>query len=89
MGDLIVVAGALFGVLLIAAGIGWFVPSLRLRFGGQRTGVAAGPLPGYGLILVGLIVVALSMGVSDSADASASGSKSQGRHGHAPGQQGR
>jgi len=74
MGDLIVVAGALFGLLLIAAGIGWFVPGLRQRFAGQRTGAAAGPLPGVGLALAGLIVVALSMGISDDgADASTSG----------------
>jgi hypothetical protein len=73
MGDLIVVAGALFGVLVIVAGIGWFVPRLRHRFAGQRTGTAAGPLPGVGLIVAGLAVVALSMGVvSDGADASAS-----------------
>jgi hypothetical protein len=73
MGDLIVVAGALFGVLLTAAGIGWFVPRLRHRFAGQRTGTTAGPLPGFGLIFAGLAVVAVSMGVSDGADASASG----------------
>ena len=74
MGDLIVVAGALFGLLLIAAGIGWFVPGLRRRFAGQRTGTAAGPLPGVGLIFGGLIVVALSMGITDEgSDASASG----------------
>lgn len=74
MGDLIVVAGALFGVLLTAAGIGWFLPRLRHRFAGQRAGTAAGPLPGFGLIVAGLAVVAVSMGVvSDGADASASG----------------
>jgi hypothetical protein len=74
MGDLIVVAGALFGLLLIAAGIGWFVPGLRRRFAGQRTGAAAGSLPGVGLVLAGVIVVALSMGVLDEgAAASASG----------------
>jgi len=74
MGDLIVVAGALFGVLLIAVGIGWFVPRLRHRFAGQRTGTTAGPLPGFGLIVAGLVVVALSMGITDEgADASASG----------------
>ena len=73
MGDLIVVAGALFGVLLTAAGIGWFVPRLRRRFIGQRTGVATGPLPGFALIVAGLAVVALSMGVTDGADASATG----------------
>ena len=74
MGDLIVVAGALFGVLVIVAGIGWFVPRLRRRFAGQRTGIAAGPLPGVGLIVAGLVVVAVSMGVvSDGADTSASG----------------
>lgn len=72
MGDLIVVAGALFGVLLTAAGIGWFVPRMRHRFAGQRT--APGPLPGFGLIVAGLAVVSLSMGVvSDGADASGSG----------------
>ena len=74
MGDLIVVAGALFGVLLTAAGIGWFVPRLRHRFAGQRTGTAAGPLPGLGLIVFGLLVVAVSMGITDDGtDASASG----------------
>lgn len=74
MGDLIVVAGALFGVLVIVAGIGWFFPRLRRRFAGQRTGTAAGPLPGVGLIVAGLVVVAVSMGVvSDGADTSASG----------------
>lgn len=74
MGDLIVVAGALFGVLVIVAGIGWFVPRLRRRFAGQRTGTAAGPLPGVGLIVAGLVVVAVSMGVvSDGADTSDSG----------------
>ena len=74
MGDLIVVAGALFGVLVIVAGIGWFVPRMRHRFAGQRTGAAAGPLPGVGLIVGGVVVVALSMGVvSDGADASAPG----------------
>jgi hypothetical protein len=72
MGDLIVVAGALFGLLLIAAGIGWFVPRLRRRFAGQHTGAAAGPLPGVVLIVGGLLVVAVSLGVSDSGDASAS-----------------
>ena len=65
MGDLIVVAGALFGLLLIAAGIGWFVPGLRRRFAGRRTGTAAGVLPGVGLVFAGLIVVALSMGITD------------------------
>jgi hypothetical protein len=74
MGDLIVVAGALFGLLLIGAGIGWFVPRVRHRFAGQRTGTAAGPLPGVGLILAGVFVVALSMGVGDDGDSSASAS---------------
>ena len=74
MGDLIVVAGALFGLLLIGAGIGWFVPALRRRFAGPRTGTAAGPLPGVGLIIAGLFVVAISMGVGDDGDSSASAS---------------
>jgi len=65
MGDLIVIAGALFGALVIAAGIGWFVPRLRNRLAGQRTGSAAGPLPGVGLIVAGLAVFAVSMGVFD------------------------
>lgn len=68
MGDLIVVAGALFGVLVIVAGIAWFVPRFRHRLTGQRTGIAAGALPGVGLIVAGLVVVAVSMGVvSDDA----------------------
>jgi hypothetical protein len=69
MGDLIVVAGALFGVLLTAAGIGWFVPRMRRRFAGQRTGTAAGPLPGFGLIAAGLLVVSVSMGITDDGSA--------------------
>lgn len=74
MGDLIVVAGALFGVLIMITGIGWFVPRLRHRFTGRRTGAAAGPLPGVGLIVAGLVLVAVSMGVvSDDAGNSGSG----------------
>lgn len=74
MGDLIVVAGALFGLLLTAAGIGWFVPRLRHRFAGQRTGTAAGPLPGLGLIVAGLVVVAVSMGITEDGTDAASAS---------------
>lgn len=66
MGDLIVVAGALFGVLIIITGIGWFVPSVRRRLAGQRTGIAAGRLPGVGFMIAGLVIVAVSMGVGDS-----------------------
>jgi hypothetical protein len=40
----------------------------------QRTGTAAGPRPGLGLLVVGLLVVAVSMGITDDGtDASASG----------------
>lgn len=73
MGDLIVVAGALFGVLIVITGIGWFVPSVRRRLAGQRTGTAAGPLPGVGFIVAGLVVVAVSMGVVEDGGASDSG----------------
>lgn len=73
MSDLIVVAGALLGVLVIIAGIGWFIPRLRNRFADHLTGRAAGPLPGVGLIVAGLVVVAVSMGVVSDSDESASG----------------
>ena len=74
MGDVIVVAAALFGVLVLIAGIGWFVPSLRRRFAGERSGAAGGPLPGIGLIAAGLVLVAVSLGVfSDGAQSSKAG----------------
>jgi hypothetical protein len=74
MSDLIVVAGALFGGLVILAGIGWLVPALRRRFTGPRTGTAGGPVPGGVLILAGAGLLAVSLGVvSDGSGASADG----------------
>lgn len=62
MSDLIVIAAALCGVMLAVAGLGWLSPRLRTRFAGERTGAAAGPLPGVGLVVAGLLLVTIAMG---------------------------
>ena len=60
MGDLIVVAAALFGVVLAVVGLGWLNPRIRARFAGDRP--ASGRLPGVALIVGGLALVALALG---------------------------
>ena len=69
MSDLVVVAAALCGVVLAAGGLGLLVPRIRTRFAGERTGVAAGPLPGAALVVAGVLLFATAIGVfSDSAN---------------------
>lgn len=69
MSDLVVVAAALCGVVLALGGLGWMIPRLRIRFAGERTGITAGPLPGVGLVVAGLLLLAIALGVfSDGAD---------------------
>lgn len=69
MSDLVVVAAALCGVVLALGGFGLLVPRIRTRFAGERTGIAAGPLPGVGLVVVGLLLFATAIGVfSDGTD---------------------
>lgn len=63
MSDLVVVAAALCGVVLALGGLGWMSPRLRTRFAGERTGTAAGPLPGVGFIASGLLLFAIAIGV--------------------------
>ena len=62
MSDLVVVAAALCGVVLAVGGLGWLNPRLRTRFAGERTGTAAGPLLGVGLVAAGLLLFTIAIG---------------------------
>jgi hypothetical protein len=62
MGDIIVVLAAVFGALLVIAGLAWLIPRLRRRLAGTRNGLVAGPLPSVGFIAAGLLVITIAIG---------------------------